>query len=119
MKVAVVDEERITKLNTEIEELEDELYGLRLEYQKKDTERYNEWNKLMGVYDTKIRIVKEHIDRRKGELDRLEKLRDHQSKHEWIKDLTYNFEQLSFPIQERLKCKVCGKTKMRKVKLLC
>jgi hypothetical protein len=106
------------KLCIEIAELQKEIKGLRLEYQKKDAERYKEWNELMGYYDNKIRIVKECIDTRNKELERLEKLKDHR-KHEWIKDASYSWEDEQFkqPIQERFKCDICGKTKMRKVKL--
>jgi hypothetical protein len=113
-----VDQEYMDKLCIEIAELQKEIKGLRDEYEKKDTERYNEWNKIMGYYSNKIEIIQTCINTRYKELNRLEKLKDHR-KHEWIKDPLYNWEteQLKFPIQERYKCDVCGKTKMRKVKL--
>jgi hypothetical protein len=101
------------QLNMEISELEKELRQLKLEFHEKDAERYNEWNKLMEYYSNKMRIVQECINTRNKEI---EKISDHKI-HEWIKDPIYNYE-LKFPIQIRLKCSICGKTKMKKIKLI-
>lgn len=104
------------QLHIESVELENELKQLKLEFNKKDAERYEQWNKLMEYYADKMRIVQECINTRNKEIDKLDKLRDHKI-HEWVKDPTYNYE-IKFPIQIRLKCSICGKTKMKKIKLI-